>query len=57
MAVRNAHEAGDQLELEVKLVAAAGVGPDLRGSVDLKERPLVRLDLPPKMISASTLRC
>jgi hypothetical protein len=25
MAISNAHEAGDQLELEVKLVAAAGV--------------------------------
>jgi hypothetical protein len=27
MAVSNAHEAGDQLELEVKLVAAASVCP------------------------------
>ena len=41
-------EACDQLEFEVELVAAAGVCPTYgRGSVDVKERPLVRvLDLP-----------
>src|SRR5712692_8187963 len=49
MAVSNAHEAGDQLELEVKLVAAAGVCPTYgRRSVDLKERPLVRARSTPR---------
>ncbi len=39
MAASNAREAGDQLELEVEPVAAAGVCPTCgRGSVDVKER-------------------
>jgi transposase len=48
MAVRSVHEVGDQLDLEVELVARAGCCPGCgRVSLTIKERPVVRVrDLP-----------
>jgi len=42
--VKGGVEVGDQFDLEVELVAAAGVCPDCgRVSLDAKERPVVRV--------------
>jgi transposase len=48
MAVRSVDEVGDQLDLEVELVAHAGCCPGCgRGSLTVKDRPVVRVrDLP-----------
>jgi transposase len=48
MAVRGVDEVGDQLDLEVELVARAGCCPGCgRGSLTIKDRPVVRVrDLP-----------
>jgi transposase len=46
--VRRVHEYGDQLDLEVELIARAGLCPRCgRASLEIKERPVVRVrDLP-----------
>jgi transposase len=46
--VRSVREVGDQLDLEVELIARAGLCPHCgRASLDVKERPVVRVrDLP-----------
>ncbi|HEX3278895.1 MAG TPA: transposase family protein, partial [Thermoleophilaceae bacterium] len=48
MAVRGVDEVGDQLDLEVELIARAGCCPGCgRGSLTIKDRPVVRVrDLP-----------
>jgi transposase len=48
MAVKSVHEVGDQLDLEVELVARAGCCPGCgRASLQVKDRPVVRVrDLP-----------
>jgi transposase len=48
LAVRHVHEVGDQLDLEVELIARAGCCPGCgRGSLTVKDRPVMRVrDLP-----------